>query len=44
MGTEIQIEGGSVCLHSDTGNASQIVAAVRRALEEAGYTIAAPSL
>jgi 5-oxoprolinase (ATP-hydrolysing) subunit A len=23
MGTEIQIEGGSVCLHSDTGNASQ---------------------
>lgn len=43
-GTEIQIEGGSVCLHSDTGDASKIVVAVHGALEAAGYTIAAPPL
>jgi len=43
-GKEISIEGSSVCLHSDTANASKIVAAVRRELENAGYTVAAPQL
>lgn len=43
-GGEIRIEGSSVCLHSDTANASEIVVAVHEALERAGYTIAAPQL
>jgi UPF0271 protein len=43
-GTEIAIEGTSVCLHSDTANASDIVAAVRKELEKAGYPVVAPKL
>jgi UPF0271 protein len=43
-GTEIPIEGTSVCLHSDTANASDIVVTVRRELEKAGYPVAAPTL
>ncbi len=43
-GTEIPIEGSSVCLHSDTANASDIVVEVHKELEKAGYTIAAPPL
>lgn len=43
-GTEIPIEGSSVCLHSDTPNASNIVVEVHKELEKAGYTIAAPPL
>jgi UPF0271 protein len=43
-GTEISIEGTSVCLHSDTANASDIVVAVHKELEKAGYNIAAPAL
>jgi len=42
--TEIAIEGSSVCLHSDTANASEIVVAVHDALEKAGFSIAAPQL
>jgi len=41
---EIPIEGTSVCLHSDTANASDIVVTVRRELEKAGYPVAAPTL
>lgn len=43
-GAELQIEGSSVCLHSDTGDASKIVVAVHGALEKAGYAIEAPPL
>jgi len=43
-GTEIPIEGSSVCLHSDTANASDIVVTVHKELEKAGCTIAAPAL
>jgi len=43
-GAEISIEGSSVCLHSDTANASEIVAAVHHELEKAGFTIAAPAI
>jgi UPF0271 protein len=43
-GNEIPIEGTSVCLHSDTANASDIVVTVRRELEKAGYPVAAPTL
>jgi UPF0271 protein len=43
-GTEIPIEGTSVCLHSDTANASDIVVTVRRELEKAGYPVEAPTL
>ncbi len=43
-GTDIAIEGTSVCLHSDTANASDIVGAVHKELEKAGYGIAAPPL
>ena len=43
-GSEIPIEGSSVCLHSDTANASDIVVEVHKELEKAGYTIAAPTL
>ncbi len=43
-GTEISIEGTSVCLHSDTANASDIVVAVHKELEKAGYNIAAQAL
>lgn len=43
-GTEISIEGTSVCLHSDTENASDIVGEVHKELEKAGYTVAAPPI
>ncbi|MBI5583039.1 MAG: LamB/YcsF family protein [Deltaproteobacteria bacterium] len=43
-GTEIGIEGNSVCVHSDTPGAVEIVQAVRQALEEAGCQIASPPL
>ncbi len=43
-GTDIPINGTSVCLHSDTANASDIVVAVHKELEKAGYNIAAPAL
>jgi UPF0271 protein len=42
--TEIAIEGNSVCMHSDTANAAEIAAAVRKALEGSGYSISAPEL
>lgn len=42
--TEIAIEGNSVCMHSDTANAAEIAASVRKALEGSGYSISAPEL
>eukprot|EP00362_Geleiidae_sp_MMETSP1317_P001821 CAMPEP_0201282382 /NCGR_PEP_ID=MMETSP1317-20130820/5510_1 /ASSEMBLY_ACC=CAM_ASM_000770 /TAXON_ID=187299 /ORGANISM="Undescribed Undescribed, Strain Undescribed" /LENGTH=250 /DNA_ID=CAMNT_0047594881 /DNA_START=15 /DNA_END=767 /DNA_ORIENTATION=+ len=44
QGTEIAIEGSSVCLHSDTSNASEIVVAVHDEFKKAGYDIVAPLL
>ena len=41
-GTLIDIEGSSVCVHSDSPGALDIVRAVRGALEEAGCSIVAP--
>lgn len=41
-GTEIDIEGSSVCVHSDSPGALDIVRAVREAIEDAGFTIVAP--
>ncbi|MEH0059407.1 5-oxoprolinase subunit PxpA [Auritidibacter ignavus] len=38
-GTEIQVNAGSICVHSDTPGAVSMAAAVRRGLEEAGVTI-----
>lgn len=43
-GGDIAIEGGSVCVHSDTPGSLQIVQAVRQTLEEAGFQIASPAL
>jgi UPF0271 protein len=43
-GTEIGIEGNSVCVHGDTPGSVEIVQAVRLALENAGYAIASPPL
>ncbi len=43
-GTEIEIHGSSVCVHGDTPGADVIVTEVRRALEGAGCTLAAPEL
>ncbi len=43
-GAEIDISGSSVCLHSDTPGALEILKAARRALEEAGVAIASPPL
>ncbi len=43
-GSEIDIEGSSVCLHSDTPGAVDILKAVHEALRGAGYTLAAPPL
>ena len=43
-GTQISTEGTSVCLHSDTANALDILIVVHKELEKAGYTIAAPLL
>ncbi|MCU0579484.1 MAG: LamB/YcsF family protein [Desulfobacterota bacterium] len=43
-GTDIAIAGNSVCVHSDTPGALEIVQAVRRGLEGAGCRIASPPL
>lgn len=43
-GTEVNIEGNSVCVHCDTPGAFDIVKAVRGALEEAGCELASPAL
>jgi UPF0271 protein len=43
-GTEISIEGDSVCVHSDTPGAVAIVKAVRKGLEDAGYQLGSPPL
>ena len=43
-GSEIAISGSSVCVHGDTPGADVIVTEVRRALEDAGCTLAAPVL
>jgi UPF0271 protein len=43
-GTEIAIEGSSVCVHCDTPGAFEIVKAVRRALEDAGCDLKSPEL
>ncbi len=43
-GTEIDIQGSSVCLHSDTPNAYEIVRAIREELSKESYTVAAPPL
>ncbi|MEJ2718451.1 MAG: LamB/YcsF family protein [Deltaproteobacteria bacterium] len=43
-GTEISIEGTSVCCHGDTPDAVPLVRAVRQGLEEAGYSLASPAL
>jgi 5-oxoprolinase (ATP-hydrolysing) subunit A len=41
-GTEIDIEGSSVCLHSDSPGALRLLKTVRGALEAAGCSIQAP--
>jgi len=41
-GTEISIEGSSVCVHCDTPGAIDIVKSVRTALEEAGCDLVSP--
>jgi 5-oxoprolinase (ATP-hydrolysing) subunit A len=43
-GSDIDIEGGSVCVHGDTPGAFEIVQAVRRSLEEAGVELIAPPM
>jgi len=43
-GTEISVEGCSVCVHGDTPGAVEIVTAVRKGLEEAGFSLASPPL
>lgn len=43
-GTEIPIEGTSVCCHADTPGAVEMVKAVRKALEGAGCTLSSPAL
>lgn len=43
-GSEISIEGSSVCLHSDTPGAEDIVKTLRTELENAGYELASPEL
>jgi UPF0271 protein len=43
-GTEITIEGNSVCVHCDTPGAFDIVKAVRAALEQAGCELASPEM
>jgi UPF0271 protein len=43
-GTEIGIEGNSVCVHSDTPGSIEIVRAVRQGLEGAGCRIVSPPL
>ncbi len=41
-GTEISIEGSSICVHGDTPGAADMVKAVRKGLEEAGFSLASP--
>jgi UPF0271 protein len=43
-GTEITIEGNSVCVHGDTPGAFDIVKAVRAELEKAGCELASPDI
>lgn len=43
-GTEVSIEGNSVCVHCDTPGAFDIVKAVRAALEKAGCDLASPEM
>ena len=43
-GTEVTIEGNSVCVHCDTPGAFDIVKAVRAALEQAGCELASPEI
>lgn len=43
-GTEIPIEGSSVCVHSDSPGAIDIVKAVRKILNDNGYEIVSPAL
>lgn len=43
-GEEITIEGSSVCVHGDSPGALAIVSAVRRAFQENGIVVAAPTL
>jgi UPF0271 protein len=43
-GTEISIQGTSVCMHSDTPNSVDIVKMVRTELEKAGHEIVSPAL
>jgi len=43
-GTEISIEGASVCVHADTPGSLEIVKAVRKALEDNGIVVAAQKL
>ena len=43
-GTEIDIEGNSVCVHCDTPGAFEIVRAVRATIKDAGYDLASPVL
>jgi 5-oxoprolinase (ATP-hydrolysing) subunit A len=42
-GTEVDLRAESICCHGDTPGAVEIAAAVRRSLEGAGVTVAAPS-
>jgi len=42
-GSRIAIRADTLCLHGDTAGALAILRAVRRALEDAGITIAAPN-
>lgn len=43
-GTEISIQGNSVCCHADTPGAVEMVKAVRKGLEQAGCTLGSPAL
>ncbi|MEJ5366120.1 MAG: 5-oxoprolinase subunit PxpA [Desulfosoma sp.] len=43
-GSEIAIEGSSVCLHSDTPDAVEILRAVNQGLREAGFLLESPPL
>ncbi|WP_435736539.1 5-oxoprolinase subunit PxpA [Cellulosimicrobium sp. PMB13] len=40
-GTPVEVEAGSVCVHSDTPGAVDLLGAVRRALDEAGVVVQA---
>jgi len=42
-GTRVSLQADTICCHGDTPGAVEIAAAVRRALETAGVTVAAPS-